>query len=184
MDFELGWWLIYPPFKNIYIKTQSTFCLFIGISLTKMKQPKGYFPLCSIMKICVISLFSWILFSRSCLCPLSVSFPPSLLHIRSDGPVDTIILKNVFHFRTLIFFIVYVSNLANLFIIFPSNSHCFHFTCCTLQLALLCNSNLRKEWRKQPWTEHQKQIHTFSSFFGRNCRKNLYLLEHLQFLFM
>lgn len=72
----------------------------------------------SIMKISTVPLFPWTVFFLSCLCPLSLSFPPFLLHIYSDGPVDTVILKNAFHFRALTVFIVYVYNLAFLFIIF------------------------------------------------------------------
>lgn len=113
----------------------------------------------SVMKIFAISLFPWTVFSLSCLCPSSLSFPPFLLHVYSDGPVDTVILKNAFHFRAL-FFIVYVYNLAYLFIIFCFNSLNFHFTCCTLELIFLSNSHL-KEWRKQQWTQHQKQIRGF-----------------------
>jgi len=59
------------------------------------------------------------------------------------------------------FFIVYVYNLAYLFVIFCFSSLNFHFTCCTLELIFLSNSNVKKEWRKQQWTQHQKQIRDF-----------------------
>lgn len=165
VDFELGWWLICPPF-NKYIYWEPKYLLSVRWNiLDKHKATKRLFSSLFCNEDLCDSLFAWILFSFSCLCPLSVSFPPSLLHIYSDGPVDTIILKNVFHFRALIFFIVYVSNLAN-FIIFCSNSHCFHFTCCTLQLALLCNSNLRKEWKKQPWQNIKNKYMLFLLFLA------------------
>lgn len=115
----------------------------------------------SVMKISTISLFPRTVFFLSCLCPLSLSFPPFLLHIYSDGPVDTVILKNAFHFRALTVFIVYVYNLAFLFIIFCFSSLNFHFTCCTLELIFLSSCSLKKGSRKQQWTQHQKQIGGF-----------------------
>lgn len=115
----------------------------------------------SVMQISTISLFPWTVFFLSCLCPLSLSFPPFLLHIYSDGPVATVILKNAFRFRALTVFIVYVYNLVFLFIIFCFSSLNFHFTCCTLELIFLSSCNLKKEWRKQQWPQHRKQIRDF-----------------------
>lgn len=127
------------------------------------------------MKIFAISLFPWTVFSLSCLCPLSLSFPPFLLHIYCDGPVDTIILKNAF--QSTFFFIVYIYNLAYLFIIFCFSSLNFHFTCCMLELILLSNSNLKKEGNSSEHNIKSKYVIFF--ILQKNYWKDLYLLTVL-----
>lgn len=145
-------WIImminYPPFKKIlriYVNYVYSFEYLWQIQ-SNWKAFSFLLLLLLIMKIFAISLLPWTVFSLSCFCPLSLSFPPFLLHIYSDGPVDTVILKNAFHFRALFFFlIVYIYNLANFFIIFHFSSLNFPFTCYMLELIFLSNSNLKKE---------------------------------------
>lgn len=131
----------------------------------------------SVMKISTISLFPWTVFFLSCLCPLSLSFPPFLLHIYSDGPVDTVILKNAFHFRALAVFIVYVYNLAFLLIIFCFSSLNVHFTCCTLELIFLSSST----WRKNEANSSGHNIKSkYVIFLSQNHWKNSFFLTVFQ----
>lgn len=135
-----------------------------------------FFAYRSVMKISTISFFPWTVFFLSCLCPLSLSFPPFLLHIYSDGPVDTVILKNAFHFRALAGFIVYVYNLA-FFIIFCFSSLNFHFTCCTLELIFLSSST----WRKNDANSSGHNIKSkYVIFLSQSNWKNSFFLTVFQ----
>lgn len=123
-------------------KNLSRFCLFIWISLTNSKQPKVFSSFCIMNIFCDLLIFLDTIFPflPPSFVPVFSSLPPAHILWRSSGHSH---FKECFPFQSTNFFIVYVYNLAHLFIIFWFVS--LNFTCWAVDLMFMYNNNFKKE---------------------------------------